>query len=64
MQSELTYMIRALVRNPEICTDLIFKKCPACGAQYIIWDEKKQQCFKCGFKLQKYIQKRKPNLIR
>ena len=61
MPSKQVYMLRALVRNPEICKDLIFKKCPACRAEYIIWDEKKQHCFKCGFNLHKYIKQRKPN---
>ncbi len=59
MPSERTYMIRALVRNPEICTDLNFNKCPACNAQYIIWDKTKQHCFKCGFNLKRYIKQRK-----
>ncbi len=56
-----TYMIRALVRNPEICEDLVFKRCPACCAEYIIWNKKKQHCSKCGFNLQKYIKQRKSN---
>ncbi len=60
MLSKETYMIRALVRNPEICTDFIFKRCPACNARYVIWDEKKQHCYKCGFNLKKYIKKRIP----
>jgi len=59
MPSEETYMIRALVRNPDICANLVFKKCPACDVQHIIWDEKKQHCYKCGFNLQKYIKQRK-----
>ncbi|MFZ2147706.1 MAG: hypothetical protein WAV28_10855 [Sedimentisphaerales bacterium] len=61
MPSELIHMIRALVRNPHICADLTFDKCPACNAQGIIWDKRKQHCFKCGFNLQKYIKQRKLN---
>jgi hypothetical protein len=61
MPSNQTYMIRALVRHPEICTHFTFNKCPACNAQYIIWDKRKQHCFKCGFNLKKYINKRKKN---
>jgi hypothetical protein len=59
MLSEQTYMIRALVRHPEICADFTFEKCPACNAQHIIWDKRKQHCFKCGFNLQRYIKQRK-----
>ncbi len=61
MTSKQTYMIRALVRNPHICTDFTFNECPACNAQDIIWDKRKQHCFKCGFNLQKYIKRRKFN---
>jgi len=61
MPSKQTYMIRALVRNPHICADFTFNKCPACNAHGIIWDKRKQRCFKCGFNLQKYIEQKKMN---
>jgi len=59
MTSDQKHMIRALIRNPEICTDHVFNKCPACNAPHIIWDKRKQHCFKCGFNLQQYIKQRK-----